>query len=262
MISKLFYYLANKNHRHSSIAQTVAETLQRHFSNIQQPVLIEPVDGGTLGISFVVNMNGKRSFVKTHLPGEPCKDNIIKEIKILTSLYNELNIQQLDLCIGSSVQTYLLMDELTYPKQEPNIAVVQDLIRGYSAQLNKFQDTDYVSSQYTFPNLLNLGQKALRELLEKQLISQVIHDVVLPYFDLLNSLIPDLRPVLCHGDLSNKNIMLKDGKMIVIDWEDAFWGVEDYDYLYWLTFFNNRKYYSQNIFKGSYYDKRKQISIL
>jgi fructosamine-3-kinase len=261
MISKLIYHLDN-NHNVQSNKKLVEETLKRHFYHPKRSVIIEPIGGGTLGITFVLIVDGKRRFVKTHLPSQSCRMNVIKEIKLMTFLYEELNVQRLDLCIGSSIQTYFLMDELTYPEQVPHITDVQNLIVSYSRQLNNFEDLNNFPSHYTFSNLFTLGQKALEELLDKQLISLDVYDAVLPYFDYLQILIPALRPVLCHGDLSNKNIMYKNDKLIVVDWEDAFWGVEDYDYLYWLTFFNNRKYYSQNIFKGSYYDKRKQISIL
>ena len=42
--------------------------------------------------------------------------------------------------------------------------------------------------------------------------------------------------------------MLKGSIPIVIDWEDAFLGFEGYDFLYWLTFFKNRKFYSRDMF--------------
>lgn len=62
-----------------------------------------------------------------------------------------------------------------------------------------------------------------------------------------NSLLEKLRGYLdgsprvpCHGDLSPANILQNaDGDFVVIDWEDRFWGVRDYDFLYWLTFMKN-----------------------
>jgi hypothetical protein len=56
--------------------------------------------------------------------------------------------------------------------------------------------------------------------------------------------LPTLSPIICHGDLSPRNIMAsRDGELYAIDWEDALWAVEGYDYLYWLTFFQNRRFY-------------------
>ena len=46
----------------------------------------------------------------------------------------------------------------------------------------------------------------------------------------------DFGRCLCHGDLGPRNIMSQGGGPVAIDREDAFWGVEGYDYLLWLTF--------------------------
>ncbi len=65
----------------------------------------------------------------------------------------------------------------------------------------------------------------------------------------LKESINDCPPVICHGDCSNKNIMIYNGKMVCIDYEDAFWGIADYDFLYWLTFMSQRKYYQKGLLK-------------
>ena len=74
-------------------------------------------------------------------------------------------------------------------------------------------------------------------------------NIDLPDNDLahVNSLLEKLRGYLdssprvpCHGDLSPANILQNaDGAFVVIDWEDRFWGIRDYDFLYWLTFMKN-----------------------
>ena len=48
--------------------------------------------------------------------------------------------------------------------------------------------------------------------------------------------------ILCHGDLSNVNMLQRNGKAYIVDWEDAIWGVRGYDFLYWLTFMDQRTY--------------------
>jgi aminoglycoside phosphotransferase family enzyme len=68
--------------------------------------------------------------------------------------------------------------------------------------------------------------------------------------------------VICHGDLSNKNIMLLDNKPIVLDWEDCFIGVESYDLCYWLTFFDQRKYYDRDMFSESYTEPKKMVALM
>jgi 5-methylthioribose kinase len=53
---------------------------------------------------------------------------------------------------------------------------------------------------------------------------------------------PTLPAALCHGDFGPKNIMLAGNEPRIIDWEDAFDGIAGYDYLYWLTFMENRPF--------------------
>ncbi|MGD5712523.1 phosphotransferase, partial [Xanthomonas citri pv. citri] len=53
---------------------------------------------------------------------------------------------------------------------------------------------------------------------------------------------PKLPAALCHGDFGPNNIMLAGTEPLIIDWEDAFGGVDGYDYLYWLTFMENRAF--------------------
>ena len=72
----------------------------------------------------------------------------------------------------------------------------------------------------------------------------------------------DFTSVLCHGDFSPANLVGNGPALTVIDWEDAFWGIEGYDFLYWMTFFENRKYLSQDIFSVTPWDKPTDIAIL
>ncbi len=54
--------------------------------------------------------------------------------------------------------------------------------------------------------------------------------------------------VPCHGDLSPGNVLQGSSRpgdqsgLVALDWEDRFWGVRDYDFLYWLTFMANAPY--------------------
>ena len=42
---------------------------------------------------------------------------------------------------------------------------------------------------------------------------------------------------------------------VVIDWEDSLMAFGEYDYLYWLTFFSQRKYYSPALLENHDIDK-------
>jgi 5-methylthioribose kinase len=104
---------------------------------------------------------------------------------------------------------------------------------------------------------------ALARLFANHAISPVIHAEVEKNFSILFENIDSMPTALCHGDLGPENIMCQsDARPVVIDWEDAFWGVEGYDYLYWLTFLRNRKYYTQDVLGRTSLGKEIEISIL
>jgi streptomycin 6-kinase len=85
-----------------------------------------------------------------------------------------------------------------------------------------------------------------------------------------NSLLEKLRGYLdssprvpCHGDLSPGNILQNaDGDFVVIDWEDRFWGVRDYDFLYWLTFMNNSSHLNRESLQISRHPRNISVAIL
>lgn len=69
---------------------------------------------------------------------------------------------------------------------------------------------------------------------------------------------------LCHGDLSNKNIFQKNSQILFLDWEDAFYGVCEYDICYWFTFFENRKLLKRfrEIYSGHEFDRALTLCII
>ena len=44
--------------------------------------------------------------------------------------------------------------------------------------------------------------------------------------------------------------------MFVVDWEDALLAYPEYDILYWLTFYSQRRYYSCHLFEDIGVDKQ------
>ena len=109
---------------------------------------------------------------------------------------------------------------------------------------------------------LNAGQEALSELVPRGLISVEVRRRLEKYFETVTKLSPRSEPVLCHGDFRTEDIMLDKATPIVIDWEDAFMGSTLTDHLYWLTFFENRRHYSENIFDLTSMEKDMQIAIM
>jgi len=94
----------------------------------------------------------------------------------------------------------------------------------------------------SFEDYLASAAEALKALSNRGLLKQAGAAEVRRLIALLEDRHADLPAALCHGDFGPKNIMRQADALRVIDWEDAFHGIAGYDYLYWLTFMENRPF--------------------
>jgi fructosamine-3-kinase len=224
---------------------------------------IRRLTGGTLGLAYSLNIDGRPKVLKTHLITADRK-NIEKEIRLLRFLYaGESEISRLELTDDQQCRVALLMDELKYPQREFEPSQIMDLTAQYTAQFETTATLDILAPEDTMSTLFVEGVGALARLFANHVISSVTHAEVEKKFAILSEHISSMPTALCHGDLGPQNIMCQsDATTVVIDWEDAFWGVEGYDYLYWLTFLRNRKYYTQDVLGRTSLGKEIEMSIL
>ena len=103
---------------------------------------------------------------------------------------------------------------------------------------------------------------ALEKLYELELISKSTYSELRDRISLILCEYKTLEPKVCHGDLSSKNIMKHKDRLIAIDWEDAFLGFEEYDFLYWLTFIENKHHIEKSLFGKGQMNAYFEISIL
>jgi hypothetical protein len=206
---------------------------------------ISPIKaGGTLGVFFQAELSGRPIFIKTHLPGQSYLDNLKKESQIMGILYDKiLWMDVTELSYGEGVQFVFAMDFLDPLDSLPDQSQIQNLIDTYQISFAQKGKSDIVGL-YQFKEIKSQCDTAIHELFSAGLITPQIYQSCLEPIAAFKSIKQD--NILCHGDLSNKNIMQKDGKLIVIDWEDSFLGSANYDFYYWLTFFDQRKYWSNN----------------
>lgn len=242
MLSKLFHsqfvssYVVDQ--------QVLAVELSREIQKTHSAVTIHPCEsGGTSGVFFCGQIDGRKRFVKTHHPTHDALMNLKKEICIYEVLYRDiLEIETAEVLLGGYKYICLIMDWLDELKQKPEPGEVRDIIRGYQKRISSRK----IASEYSHKQILEESDRAFNVLRERKLISK---DTISSYQNIIessNALVND--DVLCHGDLGNKNIMVKQGELVIIDWEDAFWGTSDYDFYYWLTFFDQRALYSSEWF--------------
>jgi hypothetical protein len=214
-------------------------------------IKIEPARfASTLGVLYALTLDGKEYIVKTHLPGRVYYDNLIKEYEILSLLYGDFleidligageSADNADLPPDWGKNAYIVMEELSPLSEKPAMAAVRSLL----AQIREKTHNKEIKSAYNFADILRQTLLCAEKLGDRRLITQSAAKTCGEYLRALGEAAQE-PPVLCHGDLSNKNIMTRRGEFVFIDWEDAFWGVDDYDYCYWLTFLDQRSYYDQ-----------------
>ncbi len=214
--------------------------------------VLETSPSGTLGIFFILFIDSKKKFVKTHLQGLSYKENLEKEISILSFLYKDLlAVERLELLINGEESTFLVMDYLDIiENQVIDIQTIDNCIFDYNKALrDNMEYYKKIEVNYSFNDIITEGYKSINLFHEKNILSYEVIKKCEEAINFLQTEKSKYTPILCHGDLSNVNVLTRANRFYVIDWEDAFWGFQNYDFLYWLTFFSQRKYYSRNVFK-------------
>lgn len=223
------------------------------------------IDTGTLNAAFIAEKSGESWFVKTHLDSSG-RESLYKECAILEVLYqNELSPQYIETG-GSSNRTerrgWLVMKALSPPRVDYSFDRVSEFADDLVANLQNFKNESLIPKDDSVFTLLSEAWASLDNLSAHALISSEIYRSVRLHLTRLDTELGKCRPCVCHGDLGPKNLMTDGKRVLAIDWEDAFWGVEGYDFLFWLTFFSNRKYYSPDILGKTPLGKPLECSLL
>jgi hypothetical protein len=202
---------------------------------------LRPLDGGTLSLCFVGELQGQTRFFKTHAVSAG-RVTLQREAAILESTAEDrADVRLLKLQHGDQERIWLHMKSLR-PCAALSPAMARDLVDSFEGPLAAIADYGLVPETDNIKLLLTEAETALEELSTQGLLSQVVQDKAQTCVARCNAHCADWSVQLCHGDLGPANIMTEGQDPLVVDWEDAFWGIPGYDYLYWLTFFNNRQW--------------------
>lgn len=221
--------------------QSVLSALDKQYG------VIERLDSGTLSASFVAHVDKNNVFLKTYLAPHG-RATLEREARFLGGLYGEsLSLEFRQLYEPDSNRLWLMMPvfEKNFRSLQPQeiVQLLRDLdLQGMHASYPDIVDVH----KDNINTLIELGKSAHANLSNKNLLTREVQTVTLAALNFLDREISGVQPTLCHGDLSPVNIMRHRTSSVLIDWEDAFLGVKDYDYLFWLTFFENRGLYQAN----------------
>ena len=223
---------------------------------------IQPISGGTLGLAVLARLDGEQVVLKTYTTpaGEV---TLKKEYDILGHLYGDsIHLQKIEVADGDGNRLWLVMDEMRYPAIAFDADRALAISVDFTEKLKNFHNLLHTSPDIDFGWILKRGRESLRNLASSGFIADATQQSVIRYLGLIADISERSKPVLCHGDFGPKNVMLHQIGPVAIDWEDAFWGIEGYDYLYWLTFFENRKYYSDQMFGRTHWNRSIEIAIM
>jgi hypothetical protein len=212
------------------------------------------IDGGTLSSAFILNLSDEKIFLKTHILPDGSV-TLLKEYELLDKLYsNEMSINKYiitnDLSterkIGSLLkdQLWLSMPVLDHGNRPLTPDEILDVLDKINLKLCPIPHYSTTSGHDTIETIHSMAHGALDALSQANLLDNEAKKSVKLCLSIIENEFAKLNPTICHGDLSPANIMYFKNKPIFIDWEDSFIGFQEYDYLYWLTFFENRQYYT------------------
>lgn len=240
MLSKLRYVSEYLCKLDSSVYELEIAALKEELGS--KLTNLTPFTGGTFGINFSGHLDGQPRFFKTYATADRRITLEREQIFLEITAGHQTDPVLLNVPVDGSRRTWLHTKTLN-PSESLEPAAVRKLIDEYDAKLEHFSEFRLSpSKEDNFNHLLSHGESALELLVKLNLLSPFVRHRASYHLACLRSNHHKWQIKLCHGDLSPANILHDGHNPIALDWEDAYWGFAGYDYLYWLTFFSNRKW--------------------
>lgn len=257
MLSKIEWYEDNVNFEKEDdilLFQNLYNQYHKDTLNIDKKL-----NTGTLGLVYLAYIENKRYIVKTHQNGIKYANRIKKEYSILNILYND-NLKCKLYSNDEGLHNFLLLEFLSNFK----VAVsAEQLINYYNNLSIDLIQLKNIKCEWNFYDLQKKFFFALTYLYDKKFLSDKQYGCIFRISPIIDAMLKE-DSCLCHGDLSNKNIFQKNSQILFLDWEDAFYGVREYDICYWFTFFENRKLLNKirEIYSGYNFDRALTLCIM
>ena len=257
MLSKLRYFRSSAGASPSAVL--VAPDIPALQARLGPELArLEPVASGTLGSCFVCELGDREIFLKTNAVPNG-RAFLEKEIDVFLLIYGaNVRAERITVTEPGSERLWLLMDRLRYSTTdlEPPqcLDLTSSLEREVGESSGKIEDD--------FATLITEAEGAVSELMRVRLLSDRAAMRVAAGLRALRQAWVGLPRVLCHGDFGPMNIMHGSSGPVVVDWEDAFIGVPGYDYLYWLSFFQNRKHHCHDMLGRTILGWRLEVAVL
>ena len=260
MLSKIEFFETRADHPDLvAERERVLPALLQHLQSSDLDVIVTPARGGTLGICFDAKISGERRFLKTHLQGTKARASLAKEANVLLRLYGEVFVlDRFEISLADGTARLCLLMPMLAPLPAPmRPEAAAAMAREWGEPFGDRPETLVSFEQY-----LARAERALATLSDRDLLETGSAVEVRRLLTRLEDRLPNLPRAFSHGDFGPKNIMVRGAEPLAIDWEDAFWGIAGYDYLYWLTFMENRPFLQSAAFGRTGLEREVERAIL
>ncbi len=216
--------------------------------------------GGTSNLTFTKTHGDQQSALRVFGAGARALDEAKAEAEFLRTCYSE----ECDVAVIETGEEELAIVDMTFLTPAlPNPADVWALQERYQSHIATANLSTLFDRDRDIAVFVNGARLAIGQLTSGALLPDDVGDRANSLFDELSDYLDRTPRVPCHGDLSPRNILQNaDGRFVAIDWEDRFWGVNDYDFLYWLTFMNNSSHLNRESLQISRHPRNISVAIL
>lgn len=225
---------ASKSRKQKAIVD-FEERLAQFNSEIKGSKKIVKFDTGESNSVYLLETNSDKFVVKYFGPSLEEESALRRDLFALSLIYPECNPKILK--IHDSDISFLRMEYLAPKIYLPFEAYIgQKNISIFSSQLEMFINRDICICKFFI--FFEEEFHTLKTFEKSKIDSQTIMNLV----EIAKSFVLQAEKRIVHGDYGPNNIFQGKIGLIAIDWEDSFWSIPDYDYLYWLTFRKNEKF--------------------
>jgi hypothetical protein len=236
------------SHPASAPSRDDVERVINSFLSVVEPgASCSYLSGGASNLTFLRRRGNEESVLRFFGRGTPARDESLAEADILRACFPaNCRVE----CLEISDQELALLEMTVLTQARPSPVEVWKLQVHFPSAIS----SSGLESLFSLERDISaLGARARLALAifasDGQLSASEVARSTSLLTNLEDFLVAEPR-VPCHGDLSPGNV-LQDSSLsgdqsglVAIDWEDRFWGVRDYDFLYWLTFMSNARHLS------------------
>lgn len=237
MISKIFRYETQFNSIDYSPEEIISKIISFYKLSNMELVFLHKFNIGTVDFAYKVRLNSREYFLKAVWGSEMLQERMKIEHSVMKSLYGQKLELRYNEITDIPYACFLVLELLENYDNIIHIKQIQNLILEFKYNVDVINILKNTKYDYNY-----IFEKSVQALDCLSNFNYITTKTKCKITSLLSkNYYKSHCEYVCHGDLSNNNILLHNNKLLLIDWEDAILAHENYDITYWLTFISQRK---------------------